>query len=130
MAVEVTRMIASRGFKIRGSATVSTRTSCLPCQVSARIELLQKVTGDRSCSGCRVRRCRSRHLPCLHQLFETAQIAPDLNVRFLLEELREQPACITSRRVVHKDRGHDSTASVGGVFKLHTPGIADVCALG
>jgi len=38
MAVEVMRMIASRGLTIFGSGTVSTLTSCLPCQVNARMD--------------------------------------------------------------------------------------------
>src|SRR6476469_6071943 len=37
MPEDVTRMIASVGFSIAGSGTVSTRTSWLPCQVSALI---------------------------------------------------------------------------------------------
>src|SRR4051794_11318469 len=35
MPLEVTRMIASVGASIVGSGTVSTRTSCVPCQVNA-----------------------------------------------------------------------------------------------
>src|SRR5205809_697088 len=37
MFVVVTRMIASVGFSIVGSETFSTRTSRLPCQVTARM---------------------------------------------------------------------------------------------
>src|SRR5436190_705113 len=37
MPLEVTRMIASVGFSISGSGTSSTRTSRLPCQVTAFI---------------------------------------------------------------------------------------------
>ena len=37
MAVLVTLMTASRGLRILGSGTVSTRTSCLPFQQTARI---------------------------------------------------------------------------------------------
>src|ERR1700761_1975619 len=37
MPLEVTRTIASVGCSIRGSGTVSTRTSRLPCQVTAFI---------------------------------------------------------------------------------------------
>ncbi|MNL73199.1 hypothetical protein D3C87_1986310 [compost metagenome] len=40
MAVAVILMMASRGLTISGSGTVSTRTSCLPCQVSARMEFV------------------------------------------------------------------------------------------
>ena len=40
MAVEVTLTIASVGCWMVGSGTSSTRTSELPCQVSARIVLL------------------------------------------------------------------------------------------
>ena len=38
MAQEVTLMMASVGASIVGSGTLSQRMSCLPCQVSARIE--------------------------------------------------------------------------------------------
>src|SRR5690606_10650867 len=37
IAVEVTLITASRGLIISGSATLSTRTSCFPCHVNARM---------------------------------------------------------------------------------------------
>ena len=86
-------MIASRGLTILGSGTVSTRTSCLPCQVSARIvrnsdliAMKGKLLSVRA--GRRVRRLRGCDLPGFHQLLEATKILSRLDLGLLLKQLR------------------------------------------
>ena len=60
MAVEVTAMIASLGSWMRGSGTSVTRTSRLPCHVSALMKLLPVVC-DSEAAPCPPR-------PAIHRL--------------------------------------------------------------
>ena len=76
-------MMASRGLTICGSGTVSTRTSCFPCQVSARMDSPRR-------AGVGERRLGGRDLAGLHELLEAAQFVARLNLRLAPEDLREQ----------------------------------------
>src|SRR2546423_5469688 len=81
MPEEVTRMIASVGCSMVGSGTSSTRTSCVPCQVTAFIVLLASVTRPRS-GGLAARRGRG----LLGGLLDLREGVP-LLLEILLEEL-------------------------------------------
>src|SRR4051812_23332795 len=100
MAVDVTRRIASRGLTISGSGTVSTRTSCRPCQVNARIDaLLDPRLGGGFALAAR-RRGVGRDLARFHQRLEAAEIAARLDVRLALEQLGKALAEDSARRIV------------------------------
>src|SRR4029079_4917271 len=77
MAVEVTRTIASRGLRISGSGTFSTRTSCFPFQHSA---FIVTPPGSPATRGLPLGR---RYLPSFHDLLEVPQVLADLLLRFL-----------------------------------------------
>src|SRR6185436_18603163 len=129
MAVDVTRMMASRGLTIPGSGTVATRTSCLPCQVNARIEV-SSVKGDarglvdRRASGCVGAtgyvgvHPRGGDLAGFHELLEAPQVAACLNLWLALEQPGDQLADGAGRRVVGDCRGHQRAASAGRIAKV------------
>src|SRR4051812_18569948 len=97
-------MMASRGLRISGSGTVSMRTSCFPCQASARIEsiLLFIKLGARPGGG--------GNLPRLHQLLETAEIAARLNCGFALKHLGDQLSDHARGRIIKQRGGYDRAA--------------------
>src|SRR5688500_10836502 len=91
MAVVVTLMMASRGFRISGSRTVSTRIFSVPSQQTARMWLLR-------CG------CRSRNLTGFEQLPEVLEILADGLRRFAAEERCDQRAGLPCRwRVLQVD---------------------------
>src|SRR5690606_7228805 len=110
MAVDVTLMMASRGFTICGSGTVSTRTSCFPCQVSARIAHPSAVRHGGA-------RCGGGDLAGLHELFEPTQFAPGLNARPPLEQLCRNAAHRSAGRIVGDHRLNFGAASAGRIAK-------------
>src|SRR5215213_2486293 len=100
MAVEVMRRIASRGLTISGSGTVSTRTSCRPCQVNARIVSLLDPALGRGFALAGRGRGVGRDLARLHQLLEAAEVAARLDVRLALEQLGQAFPDDACRRIV------------------------------
>src|SRR6185369_15975511 len=119
--------MASRGFTICGSGTVSTRTSCLPCQVSALMHapdrFEKRVSGARCCG----RRLGGRDLAGFHELLEAAQISARLHVRLALEELGNELAECAARRVVENRGGHLRATAARRLAELHASGVLDRC---
>src|SRR3954462_7060474 len=87
IAVVVILMIASRGLRIAGSGTVSTRIFSVPSQHTARI------------TGSLCRRC-SRNLAGFEQLFEVPEIFPDRLGWLTAEKLGDQRTGLPGRRRV------------------------------
>src|ERR1700733_3585549 len=92
MAVEVMRMIASRGFRIRGSGTSSTRSCSFPYQtfafisVSASIAVRQAPTARRAADEAAASRglpVGGGYLSAFQQLLEATQILVDPRLRIL-----------------------------------------------
>src|SRR4051794_27531252 len=81
IAVSVTLMIASRGFRIVGSGTRSTRTSSVPYQQRAFMPLLAASCLPSGLTG------RGRHFAGLQQLFEAAEVFANLGLGIGAEEL-------------------------------------------
>src|SRR5918997_3320678 len=106
MQVVVILMIASRGFRICGSGTFSTRTFFLPNQQSAFIDwppgagwpaIAPETEGSSWRRGLPFRR---RHLAGLHDVLEAAQVARHLLVGLLAEQLRHPDPQNTAGRIV------------------------------
>src|SRR5688572_22841916 len=95
-------MIASRRLRIFGSATSSTRTSCLPNQqfafMKVSLERRGKATSEivvfprRTFAAAGGLSFRRDGLAGFHDLFESAQIFCELQSRLFAEELRESDA--------------------------------------
>src|ERR1700712_1781569 len=120
IAVEVIRMIASRGLRISGSSTVSQRTSCLPCQVIAFIGLFPFALGEVALiAGA------GGDFAGFHELLETVQVAPRLKPRFALEQLGDQRADRTTGWVVGDRRAHDR-AALARVAELDPAAVGDI----
>src|SRR3712207_1108634 len=83
--------MASRGFRICGSGTFSTRTSFLPCQQTALIVTCSSLRCGREDLAergtCTVRLpAVGRDLAGLHQVLEAAKVARHLFLGLLAEE--------------------------------------------
>src|SRR5580658_3005094 len=92
IAVEVMRMIASRGFRMRGSGTSSTRSCSFPYQTFAFISICASIAVRQAPAACRAadEAATSGGLPvsggylaALQQLLEATQILVDLRLRIL-----------------------------------------------
>src|SRR3954467_11325041 len=112
MAVDVMRTMASRAFTICGSGTVSTRTSCLPCQVNARMSFL---LGD----GLFGRDGGGGQLAGLHELLEAAQLLARLDLGLAAEHLGKQLAQRAGRRIIGNGHGDDGAATVRGIAEFN-----------
>src|SRR5215510_13970744 len=92
MAVAVTCTMASRGLRMRGSATCSLRMSRGPCQQRARISAPPAVRGERTRVG---------DLARFHHLLESPEILAHLAIRALAEHRRQRRADLAGgRRIV------------------------------
>src|SRR3990167_2019522 len=105
-----------------GSSTVSTRTSCLPCQVSARIGLSFLLGKDR-----RIAR-RRRDFAGFEQLFKAPQVAPGLDRRFALKEFGDQLSQDAARRLIRDCCSYDGAARAG-FRKSYPPTVGDISAV-
>src|SRR5581483_2946142 len=108
MALAATRTIASRGFRIFGSGTDSTRTSCRPCQQSARMPLAAAARLPRG----------GRCLAGLEEGARAAQRVDDDALRRAAGDAREHCAERAPRRHVLQPRGDDRAAAAGRVAEL------------
>src|SRR5579862_4682230 len=89
IAVVVMRMMASRGFRIAGSGTRSTRTSSFPYQ--------QRACTSAFSLGLPV---GGGDLARLHGLLEAPQVLADLDVWFFAEQLGDHHTGGTGGRIV------------------------------
>src|ERR1041384_5776962 len=102
------RMIASRGFKIRGSGTSRTSTRFLPIQQLAFISDLTPNQGNLLVFGGGPSRMhtpmntgiRVNHAPRLEHLLEAPQVAGDLLTWLLAEQHGDRGADCAARRLV------------------------------
>src|SRR6185436_16375529 len=108
MALAVTRTIASRGFRIFGSGTDSTRTSWRPCQQSARMALAAAARLTRG----------GRRLAGLEQRARLAQRVDDQALRRAAHDAREHRAERAAGRHVLEPCGDDRAASPGSVAQF------------
>src|ERR1700722_5884667 len=92
IAVDVMRMIASRGFRMRGSGTSSTRSCSFPYQTFAFIWLCASVAVGQTPAARRAadKAAASRRLTvgggqlaAFQQLLEAAQVLTNLRLRIL-----------------------------------------------
>src|SRR5689334_3451005 len=132
MAVELIWMMASRGLRISGSSTVSTRTSCLPCHASARISapLLQN---DLRASVLLLfqiapRPGGGRDLAGFHELLEAPEVAPRLDGGLSLEQLGDHLAD-EARRGIVENGDADHRAPSPGMAKIDPAAIGNIGAL-
>src|SRR3569833_1079597 len=115
------RMIASRGFRMRGSGTASSRSFSLPYQTfafilsSGSIAAGQAPTARRAANhaapprGLTVGR---GDLAGFQQLLEPTQILLDLCLRVLPQQLRERCREASTHRAVVDTQPHDGAASL------------------
>src|SRR5579864_2154040 len=153
IAVRVISMMASRGLRIFGSGTVSTRTSSLPYQQSAFISLVSRtwdncllahnplrahllvgtaVTAGRLDHGGDLGAAAMR-LPVgggdfagFHKFFEAAQILANLLLRFFSEEHGESYAQLARGRPVEQLNPHFRTASLWAWLEPHRALVLDL----
>src|SRR5688572_31843117 len=111
-----------------GSGTVSTRTSCLPCQVNARIGtplVRRRLAHTRARPAVHPRR---GDLAGFHELLEASQIAARLNLGLALQEFRDQLADAARGRIVGNCRGYPRAAPAGRIAKVDPATVRDVGA--
>src|SRR6476469_1349335 len=106
MAVEVTRTIASRGLRISGSGTVSTRTS----RASSRILDAPRGGGD---------------LPGLHPLLEAAQVLAHLMVAALPQQGHRRLSEPARGQLVAQQHLHLGAAPARGRGEAHRARVLD-----
>src|SRR4051812_24536832 len=136
MAVDVILTIASRGFRILGSGTRSTRTSFVACQTNAfiRSPLRRWRRGARTLVviedrlfAARLAR-DGRHLAGFHQLLEPPQVFADCRRGIVAEHPRDGRADLAGRRVVLHPHAYFGPAPGGEGREAHRSGIDDVGA--
>src|SRR4051794_9637552 len=113
IAVVVTLTIASRGLRIAGSGTVSTRIFSLPSQHTARI--VDSLPAR-----------RSRNLASLEQLLEVAEVFADRLRRLTAEQPGDERAALSGGRRVLQMDGHLRTAATVPRIEVHGSGRHDI----
>src|SRR5581483_5131704 len=111
IAVVVMRTIASRGFRIVGSGTSSTRTSSFPYQQSASISPPVWLPVDR------------RQLARFHLALEPAQIFAHLNVGLFAKQLGDRRARSAEWRIVGEPHVHLGPTVRRRLLESHRAGI-------
>src|SRR3954465_9384496 len=137
MAVDVILTIASRGFRILGSGTRSTRTSFVACQTNAFIRSPFGDAGAEARATLVVIEDRlfaarlardGRHLAGFHQLLEPPQVFADCRRGIVAEPPRDGRADLAGRRVVLHPHAYFGPAPGGEGREAHRSGIDDVGA--
>src|SRR5215469_2403678 len=109
MAVELTRRMASRGFRIRGSGTSSTRSCSFPYQtfafmwVSASIAAGQAPAAHRAADEAAASgglALRGGDLAAFQELFEPSQVFANLGLRVLAQQSGEGGSQLSADRAV------------------------------
>src|SRR4051812_21879013 len=103
MAVDVIRTIASRGFRMRGSGTRSTRTSLVPCHTTAFMQASDHrspLVRPRSGSIAVRLTFGGGNLAGFEQVFEAAEIFADRLRWLLTKHPRDRGAQFAGRRAV------------------------------
>src|SRR5512138_3175536 len=119
MAVSVTLMTASRGLRIFGSGTFSTRTSLVPYQQSAFID----VTSSARLSFCR------RHFTGFDELLEAPQVLANLRRRVASHEPGDSTSDLAARWAVLEPHADARAAPGTGILEVHRAGGDHVGAL-
>src|SRR6187200_1112328 len=119
------RTMASRGLRIFGSGTLSTRTSLVACHTKAFITPPALVVVEDRLPSARLAHGR-RDLAGLQQLLEAAQIFPDGLVRLVTQHPGDRRADPPGRRVVLHVEIHLCAAVGTGRFEMDRAGADDV----
>src|SRR3569833_2476657 len=126
------RMIASRGFRMRGSGTASSRSFSLPYQTFAFILGSGSIAAGQAPTA---RRAADHAAPPrgltvgrgvfagFQQLLEPTQILLDLCLRVLPQQLRERYREATTHRAVVDTQPHDGAASLGSRLENNRAGV-------
>src|SRR5712671_5699135 len=101
MAVDVMRTIASRGLRIAGSGTRSTRTSLVPCHTSAFMMSSVSRVVENGLPAARLSIGGGR-LARFHERLESAQIFTNRLIGFVAEHPRDRRTDFSARRIVLK----------------------------
>src|SRR6185312_11943114 len=118
IAVDVMRMIASRGFKMRGSGTSSTRSFSLPYQTFAFIVCSGSIAAGQAPAAhssthqgaaARGLAVGCGDFACFQQLFEATQILLDLGLRILPQQPGEGCGQTATYRPVVDTESHYRT---------------------
>src|SRR5688572_12642531 len=130
IAVEETRTIASRAFRIRGSGTSSIRTFFFSIQQLAFIgrssalhRFRRRLRGMRPPVDARV---GPDHLADFHHLLEPPQVLADLEAGLLAEQPGDDGADLPRRRVVGQAHAHLGAPAARRVQETHGPGVRHV----
>src|SRR5580700_4069633 len=121
MAVEVIRMMASRGFRMRGSGTSSTRSCSFPYQtlafisISASIAVRQAPAARRAADETAASRrltVGGCYLAAFQELFEAPEILVHFRLRILAQQLRQRGRQLAVNRTVVNAEADDGAAPV------------------
>src|SRR6476469_9166224 len=126
------RMIASRGFRMRGSGTSSTRSFSFPYQTFAFMWCSASIAAGQAPTACRAadHAAPARGLTVgrgdltgFQQLLEPAQILLDLCLRVLPQQLRQRCGEAPANRAVVNAQPHDGAAPLRSRLEDHRAGI-------
>src|SRR3569833_2974293 len=129
------RMIASRGFRMRGSGTSSTRSFSLPYQTfafilgSGSIAAGQAPTARRAADHAAPPRGLTEgrgDLAGFQQLLEPTQILLDLCLRVLPQQLRARCRAASTHRAVADTQPHDGAAPLRSRLEINRAGVGQL----
>src|SRR5919109_225478 len=125
MALSVTLMMASRGLRILGSGTVSTRTSPLPYQQTAFM-VRPPCPGSAGYSLRNLRMIRCWGLTRFDNLFETTQILFELLFGEGLEKVGNCHTHYATWRCIFEPHPHLSATAIREFPETHGAGMVHV----